>query len=476
MRSAAFLVLLTLAATAAAAAEGYFSVREEEGRAWLIDPDGERFFSIGACVTNPQAYFAPDLGYAPYYLNILERYGSEAAWADATVDRLRAWGFNSLGAWSAPELFRGRIPYTTVLYLSGSAWLEGDFPDYYGDAFADRVAQVIAEQVAPRADDPELIGYFLDNEMRWGPDWRGASDLFAGYFAFPAESAGKRALIAFLRDRYDGDVAAFNRTWGTEIAAFDDLLAVTAVEPVSLIPARRADREAFLRRTAERFFAACHDAIRDADPNHLILGARFVSWTTPRAVAEAIAPYSDVVSVNHYMVAPAFVGPMGALRRLIDSLDPLPLLREFHETTGRPILISEWSIRAMDAGLPNTVPPDFFFVTVNTQAERADYFERVAREAFADGFIVGYHWFSYMDEPPEGRFDGENSNFGIVDNRDDPWETLTRRMAEVNADALVWPIPPGGDGDDDDRPAGDDDDTWPGDASGDPDSDAPGCG
>ena len=49
-----------------------------------------------------------------------------------------------------------------------------------------------------------------------------------------------------------------------------------------------------------------------------------------------------------------------------------------------------------------------------TQAERADAFRRYATAALRHPSIVGYHWFEHADQPAEGRFDGENSNFGTV--------------------------------------------------------------
>jgi len=46
--------------------------------------------------------------------------------------------------------------------------------------------------------------------------------------------------------------------------------------------------------------------------------------------------------------------------------------------------------------------------------------------------VVGYHWFEHADEPAEGRFDGENSNYGLVNIRDEPWSILVARAVAVN--------------------------------------------
>jgi len=47
-------------------------------------------------------------------------------------------------------------------------------------------------------------------------------------------------------------------------------------------------------------------------------------------------------------------------------------------------------------------------------------------------YSVGYHWFSYMDQPATGRFDCENSNNGIVNITDVPYDILVSSMKKVN--------------------------------------------
>jgi hypothetical protein len=112
---------------------------------------------------------------------------------------------------------------------------------------------------------------------------------------------------------------------------------------------------------------------------------------------------------------------------MFDDLDTMNRL------TGKPILIGEFSYRAADAGLPNTLPP--FFPTFATQAERAHAAGTYLRRVLARPYVVGAHWFQYMDQPATGRFDGENQNFGLVQIIDDPWPALTERFQQVLADA-----------------------------------------
>ncbi len=50
-----------------------------------------------------------------------------------------------------------------------------------------------------------------------------------------------------------------------------------------------------------------------------------------------------------------------------------------------------------------------------------------------DAPTLGYSPYEHADQPKEGRFDGENSNYGLVTIDDRPWDTLVQCMTEVNA-------------------------------------------
>ena len=99
---------------------------------------------------------------------------------------------------------------------------------------------------------------------------------------------------------------------------------------------------------------------------------------------------------------------------------------------GKPCLISEFSFRGDDSGLPNTNGAG---PRVASQIERAQCFERYVTAALKKPAVVGYHWFEHADQPAEGRFDGENSNFGLVTIEDEIYAELTETMTRVNAAA-----------------------------------------
>lgn len=150
-------------------ATGFFHTKKLNGVWWLIDPDGNAFISKGVNHISFTADRAPSLGYAPYEQVTKEKYGDIHTWAEASIQRLRTWNFNTVGAWSNSEAFGKGMPYTMILDIgasAGSSWLKGSFFDVFSQEFRD-VAERKARGLSQVADDPFLIGYFLDNELRW---------------------------------------------------------------------------------------------------------------------------------------------------------------------------------------------------------------------------------------------------------------------------------------------------------------------
>jgi agarase len=171
----------------------------------------------------------------------------------------------------------------------------------------------------------------------------------------------------------------------------------------------QADCEAFAAAVANRYFESTVNAMKAADPNHLMCGCRF-AIVPRRAIIEAAARYLDVIAFNCYDSDPA-------------------LALSAYASTGKPLLIGEFSFRGDDSGLPNTNGAG---PRVATQADRARGFEHYVSTSLMQPQLVGYHWFEHADQPAEGRFDGENSNFGTVTINDDVYKELTKAMTTFN--------------------------------------------
>jgi hypothetical protein len=180
-------------------------------------------------------------------------------------------------------------------------------------------------------------------------------------------------------------------------------------------PARAAfsaDCDAFVAVIAEQYFELCVSAIRAADPNHLVIGSRF-GYQPQSSVIASAGRYLDVISFNGY------------------DLDASPVI-DAYAASGKPCPISEFSFRGDDTGLPNSSGAG---PRVASQIERAQCFERYVSSTLRKPAVIGYHWFEHADQPAEGRFDGENSNFGTVTIEDNVYAELTDTMTRVNAAA-----------------------------------------
>lgn len=455
---------------------GFFRTEKINGIWWLIDPDGNVFVSKGVDDISYTAGKSPKLGYAPYGKTTSQKYGDATTWAKAAIDRLRSWNFNTIGAWSSKETYDKGMPYTFIANIGASAggsWLKGIFPDVFSEKFQTVAAERAKEFCEQRANDPNLLGYFLDNELRWGPNWSISNTLFDDFFPMPADAAMKKALVNVLKEMY-GSIDKLNAAWHIKCGSFDQILTAQKLsdlgkemEPVEkeiandnslsrfrvfprdiaipyltrrystldsvnakfkthaktfdeflavpqLSPVGQEIRKAqsrFLKAVAEQYFKVCRDAIRKFDKNHLILGCRFAGYALPE-VAEGMKDYIDMISFNDYSVIP-----------------PLDRLQALYDVVGKPMMITEFSFKAMDSGLPNTKGAGF---PLKTQQERADCFAGYVKALLATPYAVGFHWFEHADQPAEGRGDGENSNYGVVNVKDEPWKVLTDMMTVVN--------------------------------------------
>ena len=165
-------------------ATGFFrTVHEKNGRWFLVTPTGQPFFSTGVDHVSSDPDTDETTGQCPYCEAIQNQYPSTAAWEAATVTQLRSWGFNSLGPFSDDSEFAGQMPYSVQLGMAS-----GD--DWFAPSFVTNADQVAATQVAPLADDPNLIGWYTDSELTWGPDISNFNTELQDYLALPAGSPG----------------------------------------------------------------------------------------------------------------------------------------------------------------------------------------------------------------------------------------------------------------------------------------------
>jgi hypothetical protein len=381
-----------------------------EGVHWLVTPCGERFFSVGVNSTEggyPQRFLDGRKAYhwGTYYPDL-------ESWGQVARQRLLAWGFNTIGGWSLHPLMLA-LPATPYVELGRTArfhWF-----DPFQPSTAESMRALARRMVAPYKENPYRIGYFTDNEVGW---WSGA--LFIYYLKQPAVNHTKQRLMALLRDYYGNDWERFTRDFVPPpgVASFQHLLHNKGTWP-QLRPGGEGIQ---LVRTwtgiiAEHYYRLVHDALREADPDALILGDRLPIYYDPVAV-RAMAPYVDVISTNYNVdSADGWIA-----RYFFDGL------RQLAPRT--PVLISEWFFAADEnrSGNRNTG----HLMAVPTQAERTRGAMAAVQRFAREPQIVGIHWFQYYDHPTGGRTDGEDYNFGLVDIDDRPYEELVEAFSRVN--------------------------------------------
>lgn len=349
----------------------------------------------------------------------------EQKWAAHTLDRLQAWGFNTVGNWSADSLADAeRVPYTLPLSIvgdytsisTGSDWW-GGMPDPFDPRFAMATERAVAIAARDHRDDPWLIGYYADNELAWagpGGDPQSRYALAYGTLKMTTDVPAKRAFLKQLRDKYRNQ-AGLSKAWGIDLPAWELMEDPGFVPPMPNPehPEIENDFKYFQKVFADTYFKTISDSLKWHAPNQLLLGGRFAT-STPEAVASC-AQYCDVLSFNMYTLKPQDGYDFAALRAL-----------------DKPVLITEFNFGSSDRG------PFWGGVTqLAREEDRGPAYASFLKQALSEPSIVGVHWFQYLDQPATGRLlDGENGHFGLVGITDLPYQGFVETVRKSNLQAL----------------------------------------
>ncbi|CAI8867835.1 beta-galactosidase [Pseudomonas serboccidentalis] len=349
----------------------------------------------------------------------------EQKWTTHTLDRLQAWGFNTVGNWSADSLGDAeRVPYTLPLSIvgdytsisTGTDWW-GGMPDPFDPRFAMATERAVAIAARDHRDDPWLIGYYADNELAWagpGTDPQSRYALAYGTLKMTTDVPAKRAFLKQLRDKYRNQ-AGLSKAWGIDLPAWELMEDPGFVPPLPNPehPEIENDFKYFQKVFADTYFKTISDSLKWHAPNQLLLGGRFAT-STPEAVASC-AQYCDVLSFNMYTLKPQDGYDFAALRAL-----------------DKPVLITEFNVGSADRG------PFWGGVTpLAKEEDRGPAYTNFLKQALSEPSIVGVHWFQYLDQPVTGRLlDGENGHFGLVGITDLPYQGFVDAVRKSNLQAL----------------------------------------
>jgi hypothetical protein len=410
----------------------------------MVDPEGDAFFHLGVCTFGPgedytsiegrndvfewlpphESEYAnawhPDKWWNPravsfYKANVVRKYGAyeDDKQMARLVDRVRQVGFNSVGAFSggSPVFEQKGFPRVSSLPLGGYTLgaaipgVRGVFDPYDQKNLA-KMDSLFAKSVAEKANDPLLIGYFLDNEQ-------GFEDLPRAIPALPGKHACKRELLSQLQAKYK-EIAAFNKAWNLDAASFEAL--ADRGLPMTT-QAAYTDMQAYTERFLEAYYSSITTTFRKYDTNHMLIGNRWQPGTANSEVLCRVAgKYMDVISINYYACG-------------IDAA----FIRRLYEWTGRkPQMWSEFYFTSTKES--NVAPSN---MDMATQKERGLAYRHYVEGAASLGFVVGVEWFTLLDQAVTGRFfeglNGERANTGLFNVADRPYRDLLAEMAKTHA-------------------------------------------
>ena len=383
-------------------ATGFFHALKEQGRWWLVDPDGYAFINVGMVNVSagPSERQKAALG---------KMYGNQKNWANKTHEWLLENGFNATGAWSDVESIKKTdlqntkpLAYTIIKnFMSDYGKRKGGtyqqpghtgYPDntiFVFDPEFETFCDEYAQSLAANRNDKNLFGYFSDNEL---PFDRLSLDRYLG--KKDPEDNGYKAARAWLSEKQVAPAAIT-----------DDI------------------RNEFLGYMAEKYYSVVSRAIRKYDPNHLYLGSRLHSYELKVApFFKVVGKYVDVIAINYYRVWTPVAADM----------------QNWEAWSGKPFLVTEWYTKGEDSGMPNYSGAGWI---VKTQNDRGLFYQGFTLALLESGNCVGFHWFKYQDnDPADTHADPSNTdaNKGVVNNEYKVYEPLVSKMAELNTN--VYPL------------------------------------
>lgn len=423
---------------------GWFHTERENGRFWLVDPQGNAFLSSGLDCINPGvetrvgpvrdfigeqaakdcreiAEYRPGTIAMSHDKKDFFNFGTEnlkaafgegwkESWMKIVKHYLLSWGVNTIGNWSDREFIRfARMPYVIPMdafceegFPHTPEAIFRDFPDVFSPAYEESAARY-AKGLEAFAQDPYLIGYFMRNEPAWAFVY--GLNIAEEMLANPAQTASKDVFVERLERRY-GEVSAFNEAWGLELDSFEDLKK-GIYKAASLSERAAADLQAFSEEMITRYVEIPARELRKVDKNHLNLGMRY-AYITDKSLLCGSENF-DVFSINSYQITP---------------LEPVEQVSGWLD---KPVMVGEFHQGALDKGLTA-----HGIRGVTTQKERGCAYRYYVEQGLTNPYFLGAHYFQLNDQSCLGRFDGENYQIGLVDVCMQEYADMTQAMRECH--------------------------------------------
>ena len=388
-----------------------FTLEQADGRWWLMTPDGFRFISLGL---NHISAIARDDTHGIFSRQYS---GNWQKVANKAVADLRSWGFNTAG-YDCPRQMWDKMPFIAEVYLANvSYWMPQEmfsYPDVFAPAYQEQTRLRVRQVCLAARNNPNLIGYYWTDTPQWdirkarekrGTDWVSAIR------AMDNSAPGKLRYVQFLKEKYENGPTRFTKAYGIDAKSFDELAANDFTRLDISRPQVYRDDTEFLALIARRYYSLATQAVREYDPEHLILADRYLADDHPEFVLKEALPYIDVLSLQPWRIS--------FNAELFDKL---------HELSGKPILIGDHQSSFYTDAYPKTMWPQ-----LPDEAAAAEAYGRYLPDAFARPYIIGYHRCQYID-----RFETRLGVLkqGLLREDQSPYEVLVEAVRRTNLTVL----------------------------------------
>jgi len=394
--------------------EGFWRVAQGgDGVWWFLSPDGSLEFLNTVTHVHPAQRGRDKEG--PHFVSKdwdggPHREGGDLdAWAAKTIKRVHEAGFKGMGAWCNRAFHKCDVTISRDLSVWRTA---GGDKLFYDAEWANIAEETIKKQVVPLRDNVNLVGYFPDNELAW-KDGFGWPERY--FDRLDGDNPNRQEVVKVIQSVWK-TVEEFNEEWELELKSWDEIDRWASL-PRQPARANARLRSAWLYHLAKDYFRLTTGLIRKYDPNHLILGVRYKGGA-PVELFRASRGFTDVQSINIYRS---------------DARLDAALMNAMYKEAEQPIVISEYGFHSLDGRSGNPNLSGFIWGHVIDQQARADGYRLLTTRMARVPYIIGADWFQWNDEPPSGRGDGEDVNFGVVDIKDKPYEPLVEAIHQTKA-------------------------------------------
>lgn len=402
-----------------APATGYFYITQINGRHTFITPDGHAYYAMGinhlSSSRNEQ------------YAHLQDFQTDQSALTRIKED-LAYWNMNNAGG-DSPDVIKNQLPFFVTISLTNNAhWLPADkfeFTDVFEPTYIENTKALIKLQCQRYIKNKFLIGYYWTDTPRWDvliSRQRHLKDWVTYLRSMGPNAAGKQAYVAFLKEKYQ-TIDAFNKAYGLGFRSFDSMLN-GRFDHIDFHQAQVVqDDQEFLGVIADHLYKLATETIKAHDPNHLILGEKYIAVDHPEPVLQAAAKYVDAISIQPGPEKGPGPGP-GKEERIFNHKN----FQMLHRITGKPVLICDHSNTFYSKEHPVTL-----WHQHESQEQTGEALTRYIAESAKKQFILGYVHCQYLDayDPRRGLM-----KQGLVGSNGKRHEPLSSYIREANRKAL----------------------------------------